>query len=88
MRDSESESNMDFFDYGDFVLDWRLKSGSMGHGSQNFYLDDRVSFQEDLTWLVEDSSQILQLSMNHRELQAILVQALVEHRRSLKIIEL
>ena len=81
MRDSESN-----IDFGDFVLDWRLKSGSMGHGSQNFYLDDRVSFQEDLTWLVEDSSQILQLSMNHRELQAILVQALVD-RRSLKIIK-
>ena len=62
---SESESG--------YVLDWRIKGGSMGHGSQSFYLDDRVSFQEDLTWLVEDSSQILQLSMNHRELQAILV---------------
>ena len=58
---------------GDFVLDWRLQGASLGHGSQSFYLDDRVSFQEDLTWLVEDSSQILQLSMNHRELQAVLV---------------
>ena len=58
-------------------LDWRVKAlGAMGHGSQSFYLDDRVSFQEDLSWLVEDSSQILQLSMNHRELSAILVQLL------------
>ena len=64
---------------GDFVLDWRLKGGSLGHGSQDFYLDDRVSFQEDLTWLVQDPSQILQLSMNHRELQAILVWPSVEH---------
>lgn len=63
---------------GDFVVDWRLKGASLGHGSQSFYLDDRVSFQEDLTWLVEDSSQILQLSMNHRELQAILVLPSVE----------
>lgn len=63
---------------GDFVLDWRLQGASLGHGSQSFYLDDRVSFQEDLTWLVEDSSQILQLSMNHRELQAVLVLPSVE----------
>eukprot|EP00438_Fugacium_kawagutii_P009323 Skav234541 [mRNA] locus=scaffold2556:199209:216865:- [translate_table: standard] len=52
----------------------------MGHGSQSFYLDDRVSFQEDLTWLVEDSSQILQLSMNHRELQAILEHPLLKRQ--------
>ena len=58
---------------GKFLLDWRLKNLGAMSASQSFYLDDRISFQEDLTWLVEDSSQVLQLSMNHREISAILV---------------
>eukprot|EP00913_Durusdinium_trenchii_P007022 g6605.t2 len=65
---------------GAFVLDWRLKGlGSMG-ASQSFYLDDRVSFQEDLTWLLEDSIQVLHLSMNHREIKAILAHPLLKRR--------
>ena len=60
----------------ELLLDWRLNGlRAMGHGSQSFYLDDRIALQEDLTWLLEDSSQVLQLSMNHRELSAILVLA-------------
>ena len=55
------------------VLDWRLHSlGSIGQGAHSFYLDDRISFQEDLTWLLEDPSHILHVSMNHRELKAML----------------
>ena len=63
---------------GDLVLDWRVNGlGSVGQGAHSFYLDDRISFQEDLTWLLEDPSNILHVSMNHRELKALLAQHLV-----------
>jgi len=57
---------------GAFLLDWRLRGGAAGLPDQGFYLDDRVAFQEDLAWLVRDPSRVLLLSMNHRELGALL----------------
>lgn len=57
---------------GKLLVDWRLRGGAVGVTGQAFYLDDRVVFQEDLAWLVRDPSPVLLVSMNLRELQAIL----------------
>ncbi|CAE8610842.1 unnamed protein product, partial [Polarella glacialis] len=57
---------------GDFVLDWRVRALGAGIGlaSQSWHLDDRVAFQADLGWLVQDPAKVLLVSMNHREIQA------------------
>lgn len=63
-----------------FVLDWRLRGGAVGLSSHVFYLDDRMAFQEDLSWLIRDPSPVLLVSMNHRELQALLSHPLLAAR--------
>jgi len=67
-------------DSGSFVLDWRLRGGGIGLGSQVMYIDDRIAFQEDLSWLVRDPSPVLLVSMNHRELGALMSHPLLEAR--------
>eukprot|EP00928_Gymnodinium_smaydae_P071622 TRINITY_DN55159_c0_g1_i1.p1 TRINITY_DN55159_c0_g1~~TRINITY_DN55159_c0_g1_i1.p1 ORF type:complete len:955 (+),score=213.24 TRINITY_DN55159_c0_g1_i1:72-2867(+) len=65
---------------GAYLVDWRLRGGAVGVGSQNFYLDDRVAFQADLGWLVRDPSPVLLVSMNLRELGAILRHPLLRRK--------
>jgi len=65
---------------GQLIIDWRLHAGAVGSGSQSFYLDDRIAFQEDLGWLVRDPSPTLLVSMNHRELEALLSHPLLATR--------
>ncbi|CAK0840449.1 unnamed protein product [Prorocentrum cordatum] len=65
---------------GEFLLDWRLQGGAVGVASHNFYLDDRVGFQVDVSWLVRDASSTLLLSMNHREAGALLGHPLLRRR--------
>eukprot|EP00930_Biecheleria_cincta_P033382 TRINITY_DN23122_c0_g1_i1.p1 TRINITY_DN23122_c0_g1~~TRINITY_DN23122_c0_g1_i1.p1 ORF type:complete len:936 (+),score=174.35 TRINITY_DN23122_c0_g1_i1:98-2905(+) len=70
-----------FEDLGSFVLDWRIQGfGALGAGGHSFYLDDRVAFQEDVAWLVQDPAKVLQVSMNHREIGALLAHPLLADR--------
>lgn len=57
---------------GRYLVDWRLRGGAVGSASQSSYIDDRLAFQEDLAWLVHDPSRVVLISMNHREVGALL----------------
>eukprot|EP00929_Paragymnodinium_shiwhaense_P076741 TRINITY_DN39504_c0_g1_i1.p1 TRINITY_DN39504_c0_g1~~TRINITY_DN39504_c0_g1_i1.p1 ORF type:complete len:986 (+),score=191.99 TRINITY_DN39504_c0_g1_i1:169-2958(+) len=65
---------------GQLLVDWRLRSGAVGSSSQAFYLDDRIGLQADLDWLIRDTSPLLLVSVNLRELGAILSNVLLQRR--------
>jgi len=49
-----------------------VSGGAVGISTLNYYIDDRLAFQSELDWLIQDQSDVVVVSMNMRELESIL----------------